>query len=176
MDIDVKFAMKKINTVVMDIDGVMTDGRFGYGGGSDEEIKFFNARDGHGIKLALRVGLKVGALSGRASKANRKRADELGMTFLYENEKDKKSAFLKLVDEQNVLAEQCLYIGEDLVDILPMKMAGVSVTVADAPEYMDEFCDFRTNLPGGHGAVREVIELLLKEQNKWNQVTEKYLQ
>ena len=175
MNIDVKFAIKRINTIVLDIDGVLTDGRFGYDG-SDDEVKFFHARDGHGIRLAMRMGMKVGALSGRGSKANRKRANELGFTFLYENEKNKKTGFIKLIEEQSLSPAECLYIGDDLVDIPPMKMAGVAVTVADAPEYMDEFCDIRTTLNGGHGAVREIIEIVLKEQNKWAQVTEKYMQ
>lgn len=166
-------AMKKINTIVLDVDGVLTDGRFGYDG-TDDEIKFFHARDGHGIKLAMRVGMKVGIISGRASKANRKRAKELGMTFLYEGEKDKKAAFLKMLDEQGIKADECLYMGDDLVDIPPLRMAGMAVTVADAPEYLNEYCDIRTALGGGHGAVREIIEILLKEQDKWNQITEKY--
>lgn len=173
MDNETKNALQKIKTVVLDVDGVLTDGRFGYDG-TEDEVKFFYARDGHGIKLAMRVGLKVGILSGRASKANRKRAEELGLSFMYEGEKDKKAAFLKLLDEQQTKAEECLYMGDDVVDIPPFKMAGVAVTVADAPEYMDDHCDIRTTLRGGHGAVREIIEILLKEQDKWKQVTEKY--
>lgn len=173
MDINAKFAIKRINTIILDVDGVLTDGRFGYDG-SDNEIKFFHARDGHGIKLALRIGMKVGILSGRSSEANRKRAEELGLSFIYEGKKDKKAAFIRILEEHHITAEECLYIGDDIVDIPPLKMAGIAATVADAPEYLDEYCDIRTSLKGGHGAVREVIEILLKEQNKWNQVTEKY--
>jgi len=173
MDISVKFALKRINTIVLDIDGVMTDGRFGYNG-SEDELKFFHARDGHGIKLALRVGMKVGILSGRSSKANRKRAEELGISFIYEGEKDKEEAFQRILEEYHIAPEECIYIGDDVVDIPPMKMAGIGITVADAPDYMNDFCDYRTTLKGGYGAVREVIELVLKEQNKWNQVIEKY--
>ena len=173
MNLDVKFALKNINAIVLDVDGVMTDGRFGYDG-SDDEIKFFHARDGHGIKMALRLGMKVGILSGRGSKANRRRAEELGLSFIYENQKDKKEAFLRLLEEQALTAHNTLYMGDDIVDIPPLKLAGVGVTVADAPEYMDEYCDFRTIARGGHGAVREVIETVIKEQNKWTQITEKY--
>lgn len=173
MDISVKFALKRITTIVMDVDGVMTDGRFGYNG-TDDEIKFFHARDGHGIKLALRMGMKVGILSGRSSKANRKRAEELGLSFIYENEKNKEEAFKRLLEEHRITPEECIYIGDDVVDIPPMKLAGIGITVADAPEYLDEYCDYRTTLKGGYGAVREVIEMVLKEQNKWDQVTERY--
>ena len=167
-------ALLKINAVVLDIDGVLTDGRFGYDG-SDDEIKFFHARDGHGIKLAMRAGLKVGALSGRASRANKKRAEELGFTFLYEAKKDKQAAFEVLLKENNLTAEEVLYVGDDLVDIPVFREVAVAVTVNDAPEYLDEYCDFRTSLPGGHGAVREVIEILLKEQNKWDMLVQKYI-
>jgi len=170
---ELKNALKKINAIVLDVDGVLTDGTFAYDD-NGKEIKFFNARDGHGIKLALRTGMKVGILSGRESNANKKRANELGLSFIYENVKDKKIAFLKLLEEQNISADECLYVGDDLVDIPPMKIAGAAATVADAPECMNEYCDFRSILPGGKGAVREIIELLLKEQEKWENITEKY--
>jgi len=168
-----KNALKNIKTIILDIDGVLTDGTIAYDA-DGREIKYFNARDGHGIKLAMRAGLKVGLLSGRESEANKKRAAELGLNFIYENIKDKKNGFLKLLDEHNINPEECLFAGDDLVDIPPMKMAGFAATVADAPEYLNEFCDYRSKLPGGKGAVREIIELILKEQDKWKQVTEKY--
>ena len=174
MDISAKFAIKRISTIVLDVDGVLTDGRFGYDG-TENEIKFFHARDGHGIKLALRAGFKVGIISGRASSANRQRAEELSLSFIYENEKDKKAAFEKMLKEHAIPQEECLYMGDDIVDIPAMKLAGIAATVADAPEYLDQYCDIRTVAKGGYGAVREVIEILLKEQNKWNEVSEKYL-
>ena len=166
-------SISKITAVVLDIDGVLTDGRFGYDG-TDNEIKFFHARDGHGIKLAMRAGLKVGALSGRSSNANRKRAAELGFSFLYEGKKNKEEAFQVLLDENDLTAEQVLYVGDDVVDVPVFRQAGVACCVKDAPDYLDDFCDFRTTLPGGHGAVREVIEQLLKVQNKWDSLMQKY--
>ena len=162
-----------IKAIVLDIDGVLTDGRIGYEG--PQEIKFFHVRDGHGLKLAMRAGLKVGILSGRSSEANRIRVKELGLDFLYEGKKDKKAAFETLLAEQQLQAEECLYMGDDVVDIPVLRRAGIAVTVADAPEMMDEFCHFRTRAGGGCGAVREVIELLLKRQGKWNQLMERYL-
>lgn len=162
----------KIKAVVLDIDGVLTDGRVGYG--KEDEIKFFHIRDGHGIKLARRAGLKVGALSGRSAEANRRRAEELGLDFIYEGQKNKKEAFRKLLNEHKLNAENCLYIGDDVIDIPPMRECGIAVTVADAPEDMDPFCDFRTKRPGGHGAVRDVLEWLLKEQNKWEELMQRY--
>ena len=91
-----------IKAIVLDIDGVLTDGGIGYCG--DTEVKFFHVRDGHGIKLAMRAGLKVGILSGRSSVANRVRAAELGMDFIYEGKKDKRAAFAELLAEQGLKA------------------------------------------------------------------------
>ncbi|OGV38967.1 MAG: hypothetical protein A2020_12780 [Lentisphaerae bacterium GWF2_45_14] len=164
----------KIKAIVMDIDGVLTDGRIGYDG--KNEIKFFHVRDGHGLKMASRAGIKIGALSGRSAEANRQRASELKFDFIYEGCKDKAAAFDILLEENKLKPEECLYTGDDIVDVPVMRRAGVSVTVADAPEYMDEFCDFRTKLPGGAGAVREIVEWLLKEQGKWPCLIAKYLQ
>lgn len=167
-------AIKGVKALLLDIDGVLTDGRFGYDG-TENEIKFFHARDGHGIKLAIRSGLKVGVLSGRASAANRRRAEDLGLSFFFEGEKNKRDAFQRILKETGLAASDFLYMGDDLVDVPVFKQVAVSVTVADASGYMDEYCDFRTNLPGGHGAVREVIDILLKEQKRWSNLTERYI-
>ncbi len=163
----------KIKALVLDIDGVMTDGKLGFS--ANDEVKFFNSRDGHGIKMAIRAGLKVGVLSGRACNANRKRVKELNLHFAYEDSKDKKATFEVLLKENGLKAEECLYMGDDVVDIPLLKRCGIGVTVADAFEYMDEFADFRTAKSGGDGAVREVIDWLLLQQGKWDQQMERYL-
>ena len=165
---------KKIRAIVLDIDGILTDGRIGYGTGSPEEIKFFHVRDGHGIKLAMRAGVMVGVLSGRKSAANARRAEELGFNFVYENKKDKLTAFNELLAEQNLAAEECLYMGDDVVDLPVMRLAGIAATVADAPVYMDEGADFRTQHNGGQGAIREVVDELLMQSGKWAAVMERY--
>jgi 3-deoxy-D-manno-octulosonate 8-phosphate phosphatase (KDO 8-P phosphatase) len=156
-----------IQAVVFDVDGVLTDGTFGYAGGGSE-IKFFSARDGHGIKLLRRAGLRVGILSGRSSDANLRRAEELGLDFVYQGEKDKGEAFVRLLREQNLSAEHCLYVGDDVVDMPVMRQAGVSVAVADAT------ADWQTQAPGGHGAAREVARWILQQQGKWETVMERY--
>ncbi|MCK5844926.1 MAG: HAD hydrolase family protein [Victivallales bacterium] len=119
--------------------------------------------------------MKVGILSGRASAANRQRSEDLGLTFFYQGEKNKKDAFSRLLNKSGLTVEEFLYMGDDLVDVPVFNEAGVSCVVADAPSYLDEHCDFRSALPGGHGAVREVIERILKEQNKWSDMTRKYI-
>ena len=165
---------QKIRAVVLDIDGILTDGRIGYGTGSPEEIKFFHVRDGHGIKLAMRAGIAVGVLSGRKSAANARRAEELGLSFVYENKKDKLEAFALLLEEQGLEAEECLYMGDDTIDLPVMRKVGIAVTVADAMEYMDAAADYRTTRGGGQGAVREVIDQLLMRGGRWAQVMERY--
>ncbi len=165
--------INKIKALVLDIDGVLTDGRMGYSAG--DEVKFFNAHDGHGIKMLMRAGFKVGALSGRQAEANRKRADELGFDFLYENQKNKKEGFAVLLKENSLKAEECLYVGDDVVDLPVLRQAGIAVIVADAPEYMDEYVDFRTKAKGGYGAVREICEWLLRECGEWEKQMERYI-
>jgi len=172
---NLKQKASKIKAVVLDIDGVLTNGLIGYSGVAGEEMKFFHVRDGHGIKLAKRAGLMVGALSGRTAGANKKRAAELEFDFLYEGKKDKGAAFEVLLKELNLKEDECLYIGDDVVDIPILRRAGIAVTVADAPDYMDEYCDFRTSCKGGEGAVREVLEMLLKEKGQWDDLMRKYV-
>lgn len=163
-----------VTTLILDIDGVLTDGRIGYGGGSGEEIKFFHVRDGHGIKLVQRAGIKVGILSGRASEANNTRARELKLDFVYSGILDKREGIMKIFEEQNLKPEECMYIGDDVVDARPMELCGFSVVVGDGVPELDRVADYRTKHAGGQGAVREAIELLLKEQGKWDTLMQKY--
>ena len=162
-----------LRAVVLDVDGVLTDGRIGYGPG-DGEIKFFDVRDGHGIVLLRRAGLRVGMLSGRASAANRRRAAELELDFVYEGCKDKLAGFEQLLREQGLTAAQCLMIGDDLVDIPVMRRAGAAVAVADATAETRAAAQWTTTAAGGRGAIREVAEWLLREQGKWHTATAKY--
>ena len=164
-----------IKAVVLDVDGVLTDGRIGYGGGSPREIKFFDVRDGQGIRLALRAGLQVGILSGRKSQANRVRAKELGLSFLYEGCLDKLAGWEQMLADLGLKPEECMYIGDDVVDMPPMRRAGFPVAVADAAPELDSVAMYRTQHFGGRGAVREAIEILLKGQGKWDSVLEKYM-
>lgn len=165
-------AFRKIKAVVLDVDGVLTDGRAGYG--AEEEIKFFHLRDGHWMRMAIRTGLKVGILSGRGSRANRRRAEELGLSFCYENCKDKLEGFERLLAEQSLRPEECLYIGDDVIDMPVMRRAGVAVAVADGVPELDEVADFRTRTPGGHGAVCEVMRRLMMEQGTLDAQLERY--
>lgn len=171
---NLSLAAQKIKVVILDVDGVLTNGSIGYGTGSEHEIKFFNVKDGSGIKMLQRAGLKVGILTGRASMANRRRAEELKFDFIRENCLPKLPAFLELLNDLAVTAKECLYIGDDLVDWPVMKRVGISVAVADAAAELKEVAAMTTHECGGRGAIREVAEWLLKEQNKWKAALEFY--
>jgi len=168
-----KKKIQKVKAIIFDIDGVLTNGLIGYG--REDEIKFFHVRDGHRMKLAHNLGLKIGILSGRSAEANRRRAKELEVDFFYEGQKDKKDAFSKLLSEQSLLASECAYLGDDIIDIPVLKQCVFSAVTADAPDYLDKFCDFRTKSPGGMGAVCEFIEMILIGKGLWKKAFEMYI-
>lgn len=159
MDLKEKFI--KIRALIFDIDGVMTDGTFGYS--SVDEIKFFNTQDGIAILYARNFGYIVGAISGRACAANKRRAEELHFDFLYEEIGTKMEIFERILKDFNLTADECLYMGDDLQDIAVIKRAGIGVMPANAPKYLYCWADFITISKGGHGAVREIIDHLFDE-------------
>lgn len=166
--------LSEIKAIICDVDGVLTDGRIGYRD-DGREIKFFDVKDGHGLVLAMRAGLKAGILSGRKSLANETRAQELKLSFLYEGCLDKRQGFEQVLQDLGLKAEECMYIGDDVVDAPPMERAGFAVAVADAVPELDAVCHVRTKRAGGRGAVREAVEILLKGQGKWDGLMERYL-
>jgi len=167
-------AAQKIKVVILDVDGVLTDGRIGYGHGSEHESKSFYVKDGLGIAMLRRYGLQVGILTGRICLANRRRCEELRMDFIQENSNPKLPAFLALLSELRVTAEECMYLGDDFVDWPVMRRVGVSVAVGDAVPELQERAMLTTKACGGQGAIREAAEWLLKQQGKWEQVLSFY--
>ena len=164
---------KIIKWLVLDVDGVLSDGTV-FVGGDIEEIKGFNVKDGHGIKLWQRTERGVAIITGRASKAVEKRAKELGIEKVYQGAKKKGEVFLKFLQETNTKPEEVCYVGDDLIDIPIFRKAGVAVAVADATEETINEAHFVTDKNGGQGAVREVTDYLLKAQGNWNKVTDRY--
>ena len=164
---------KAIKLLILDVDGVLTDGRIIYDdkGG---ELKCFDAKDGHGIKLLMRSGIELGIISGRESRAVGYRAKELGISILYQRIFDKVRVYEKILEEKGLADNQVCFIGDDLVDMPLLKRVGFSVAVVDGSEYLKEVVDYVTVKNGGNGAVREVCELILKAQDKWGMLTEKY--
>jgi len=173
-DNDLSEKARLIRAIILDVDGVLTDGKIGYGC-DKEEMKFFHVKDGFGITLLQRAGLKVGILSSRRSAANRLRAEELALDFLYQGVQDKLSALENLLSAQMLRPEECLYIGDDVPDIPIAQKVGISVAVADAAPELLQSADMKTEAAGGHGAVREVAVWLLKQQGIWEELMKQYI-
>ncbi len=168
-----KVNFENIQLLVLDVDGVLTDGTIVINPDGSES-KFFNVLDGHGIKMWRRAGLKVALLSGRASQPTRFRAEQLEVDYCLENCRDKMPALKKLLDELALTAKQTAFVGDDLPDISPMRCAGFAVAVANAVNEVKQYADFVTKLSGGSGAVREVIEYMLKKKGLWQKLLERY--
>jgi len=173
MDTSLAEKLKKVLLLVLDVDGVMTDGKIIIDDVGNE-TKNFHVRDGHGIKLLMRGGVDVVLLTGRRSGVVRRRAEDLGVRGVYQGAKDKAQVMGEILAERGVPGEHVAYVGDDIVDIPAFRMAGFSAAVADAPDYVKEQADYVTENAGGHGAVREVCEMILKARGEWGAVTARY--
>lgn len=154
----------------MDVDGVLTDGRIwllSWPDGSAQEIKGFSAYDGAGLKLARAGGLRTGVITGRESAAMTRRAKEVDMEFVYQGRGEKLPTYLKILREARVKDEEVAYIGDDLPDLRVLARVGLAIAVANAVPEVKRAVHFVTKAAGGNGAVREVVELILKAQAKW---------
>jgi 3-deoxy-D-manno-octulosonate 8-phosphate phosphatase (KDO 8-P phosphatase) len=138
------------------------------------ETKAFDVKDGHAIVMAGRAGLKTAIISGRTSEAVRIRAQELGVAHLYEKAWGKVEPYEKILVSEGLSDEHACYVGDDVVDIPLLRRAGLAVAVADAVDEAKRYSHLVTRLAGGEGAVREVIEFILKAQGKWEQLLERY--
>jgi 3-deoxy-D-manno-octulosonate 8-phosphate phosphatase (KDO 8-P phosphatase) len=163
----------RLRWLLLDVDGVLTDGRLYYGA-QGEEIKVFHARDGLAIKLARAAGLDVGLLSGRASAALELRAGELGCTRLLAGREDKSAAFAELLREEGLTASEVAYIGDDLPDLPVLRTVSISLAPADAAPEVREQAAIVLTRGGGDGAVREAVELLLEARGVWRDLVAKY--
>ena len=159
--------------ILSDVDGVLTDGGIIYDN-QGIETKRFHARDGLGVKLWTQAGFQFGLLTGRVSHIVKLRATELGIDPIRQGFEDKLPAACALIEELNLTTEQVCYIGDDLPDLPVMKYVGWGVAVADATTEVQAAADYVTTTPGGHGAVREVIELVLKAKQRWENLLTKY--
>ncbi|MCK5225928.1 MAG: HAD hydrolase family protein [Planctomycetes bacterium] len=169
-----KTDFKNIQLLVLDVDGVLTNGAIVINN-DGSETKFFNSLDGHGIKMWQRAGLKVAVLSGRFSEPTKQRAEQLGIENCIQGCLDKIGGLKKLLEELGLSAEQVAYIGDDLPDLPPIKYVGFGAAVANAVDEVKQYADYVTKNNGGSGAVREVIELILKSTGQWQQLLKKYL-
>ncbi len=165
--------LKKIRLLLMDVDGVLTDGRIVYDN-EGNELKFFDVKDGHGLKMLQRAGFKIGFVTGRESALVSRRAEELEVDFLYQGAKNKAVPYEEILQRMGCQDDEVAYIGDDLIDLPIILRAGFSVAVCDAVDEVIESADYMTKRPGGRGAVREVCDLLLKASGRWPEVTERY--
>ncbi len=169
-----KANLSEIKLLVLDVDGVLTDGTL-IVNADGSESKNFNVLDGHGIKLWKRAGLKVAFLSGRVSESTGHRARRLEVDYCLQDCRDKLPALEKLLKEANLPPQAVAYVGDDLPDLPPMGYVGFAVAVSNAVDEVKRHADFITTRPGGSGAAREVIEYILKSTGKWAKLMERYL-
>lgn len=155
----------QIRLVIMDVDGVLTDGKISYTSAGDE-IKSFNVKDGLGISLGVKNGLKFGIITARESVMVTRRAEELGIQYLIQKTKTKLPALEKLVTELGISFEQVAYLGDDLPDMPCMEKAGFSACPADAAREVLAMSHFVSRYSGGNGAVREILEFILDSQSR----------
>src|SRR5580692_8161762 len=181
---DVLARARKIKLFLMDVDGTLTDGGVclisSTIAGSDapasvSEMKVFNAQDGQGLSLAHTMGIQTGFITGRHSPAVAKRAEELHVTFVYLGQAKKTAAFEECMQKAGVTEEEVAYLGDDLPDIPLAQRAGLAVCVADGARELASVCHFITRRGGGRGAAREVVELILKAQGRWEEAVPKPL-
>jgi len=162
-----------IELILVDVDGVLTDGSIIFDN-EGIEIKQFHIRDGMGIRLWQKAGGRFGIITGRNSHIVNLRALELGITIVRQGTEVKAAAAREIMADLGLTAEQLCYIGDDLPDLATIRMAGLGVAVADACEEVRQSADYVTTAAGGHGAVRETIEVILKAQRRWDELIQSY--
>jgi len=166
---------RRVRLLVLDVDGVLTDGRIIWGT-SGEETKQFHVRDGSAIKWLIRAGVQVAWLTGRSSPVVDRRAEELGVREVVQGAKQKLPAFLELLRRTGCPPEEVCYLGDDLPDIPVLMRVGLACAVADAAEEVKALCPVVTRAPGGCGAVREIAERILRARGAWEELLARYQQ
>jgi len=165
--------IKKIKLLILDVDGVMTDGRIVFDS-NGVETKFFNVKDGHGIKMLQRSGIEVGIISGRESQVVANRAVELGIVHVFQKSLDKLVPYRQMLETTGLTDEQVAFVGDDVIDLPILRRVGFAAAVADAVAEVFPHVHFVTKNRGGWGAVREVCDLILKTQGTWEGITARY--
>jgi 3-deoxy-D-manno-octulosonate 8-phosphate phosphatase (KDO 8-P phosphatase) len=163
----------RVELLVLDVDGVLTDGRVIYAG-AETEVKAFHVRDGSALVWWHRAGKRTAVVSGRDSPAVARRAAELGVQWVAQGAADKRAALQSILEASGLGPQQVAAMGDDLPDLPVLSQAGLAVAVADACPELREVAHHVTRVPGGHGAVREVVELILRCQGSWQRVVEGY--
>lgn len=166
---------RNIKFVILDVDGVLTDGSIILDN-EGNEIKSFHVRDGHGIKMLIRAGIHVALITGRSSKVVERRARELGITEVFQKCYDKRNAYRQLSKKYSLDDHEVAYIGDDIVDIPLLQKVGLPVVVADSDDEVKSSALMVTEKRGGRGAVREVCDFILKAKGRWQAIIDGYLE
>ena len=170
-----KERLQKIKMLLLDVDGILTDGRIIYSS-DGSETKAFDVKDGHGLKMIQRAGIEVGIITGRKSSVVERRAKELGISILYQGAKDKLVPFREILEHHSIGEDEIAYVGDDIVDLPILLRVGFAATVADALPEVKQRVHYVTDRKGGKAAVREICDLILKESGRWDGVAAKYFQ
>jgi 3-deoxy-D-manno-octulosonate 8-phosphate phosphatase (KDO 8-P phosphatase) len=165
--------LEQISLLLLDVDGVLTDGSIVYND-SGQEIKSFNSKDGLGIRLLMDAGIRVGIVTGRSAPALVHRCRNLGIDLIFDGIRDKAAVLERIVAQVGVNPHQIAFVGDDLPDLAIMKRVGVAVAVADASAVVREKAAMVTTAPGGAGAVRELCEAILKAKGLWQAILERF--
>ncbi len=161
-------AAAAVELLCLDVDGVMTDGGI-FLDDRGMETKRFHVRDGTAIKLWMRLGYQLALITGRAGTALQHRAKELGIVHVHQGSRDKRATFGTLLTDLGLAAPQAAILADDLPDLPIMRLAGYAMAVADAAPEVRAAAAYVTTIPGGHGAVREAVEYLLKAKDRWDE-------
>ena len=165
----------RVRLLVVDIDGVLTDGGL-YFDNRGEEWKRFHSLDGHGLRMLLEAGIEVGVITGRQSGIVERRMADLGVRHVYQGRRDKRPAFAELLAATGIDAAEAAYVGDDLVDLPLMRRVGLAVAVQNAHGFVKQHCDWVTSAAGGHGAVREVTDFILHSQGRLDAMQTAFLE
>jgi len=166
---------ENIRLVIFDIDGVLTNGGLQFDA-EGREYKTFNSLDGHGIRMLLECGIQAAVITGRQSRMVDRRMDELGVKLVFQGYRDKRPAFVELLNRTGFEKSQIAYMGDDLPDLSIMSQVGLAIAVQNAHTYVKQQADWTTEASGGAGAAREAIDLILNAQNLLEAKQASYLQ
>ncbi|KKM92974.1 hypothetical protein LCGC14_1213070 [marine sediment metagenome] len=170
---DILEKAKKIKLVVFDVDGVLTNGQIIIGD-DGEEYKAFHSRDGHGMKLLQFTGVEIAIITGRTSRTVEHRMQSLGIKYVFQGQRIKLPVFEKLIKELKLSPDECAYVGDDWVDLSIMSRVGLAIAVQDADPIVKKHAHFITSSNGGHGAAREVCELIMEGQGNLQDQIERH--
>ena len=165
---------KKLKLLILDVDGVLTDGKLFFDNDGNE-YKSFHAQDGHGIKMLRQTGVEVAVISGRKSNSVALRMKNLGIQHVYQGHENKIAAFNEIIELIGITPEQSAHVGDDVIDLPIMIRVGLAIAVNDANFAVKQHADWCTTLPGGQGAVREVCDFIMQAQGRFDEILNAYL-